>query len=283
MSREFKQTFFTCLLVVLLVISNLIGLKLTNFLDLTITVSFITYPFTYLCTLLILNMGGKNAAYRAIIIATLIQVFITISYTLAVSLGSQGNIPDMALAVNQVFKVNESNILASLVAFLTSHYALIYIYDSFKSYKKELFGVAFGLLGALFLNTIIYNISVLYEQSDFIYIINTLLSNIIISLVMIVIMIILFFILKEKDLETVKIKDMNITVNNYKTDDLAIEDIITEKKTEVKKNSNNYHKKTSPSKKTRTNNYQGTKKGTTKKSTTTKKKSSTNKVKNKDK
>lgn len=40
MSKEFKLSFFTSLLVVLLVISNLIGLKLTNFLDLTISVDF---------------------------------------------------------------------------------------------------------------------------------------------------------------------------------------------------------------------------------------------------
>ena len=56
MNKEFKRTFFTSLLAVLLVISNLIGLKLTNFFDLTISVDFLTFPFTFLCTLLIYRL-----------------------------------------------------------------------------------------------------------------------------------------------------------------------------------------------------------------------------------
>ena len=258
MSKEFKQSFFTSLLVVLLVISNLIGLKLTNFFDMTISVAFLTFPFTFLCTLLIYNMGGKNAAYRAIIIAVLIQVFITISYSLAVSLGTQAEVPDIALAVNKVFSVNESNILSSIVAFLTSHYALVFIYDSFKKSKKELFGVSLGLLAALFLDTVIYNISVFYKQ-DFMYVVNALLSNIIVSIIMLVIITIMFYILKEKESETVEIKDMNISVNNYPTNDLALEDVINEKKIEnlsapKKKNTTYQRKKGQQSKNNSSNN-----------------------------
>ena len=47
MNKEFKRTFFTSLLAVLLVISNLIGLKLTNFFDLTISVDFLTFYALY--------------------------------------------------------------------------------------------------------------------------------------------------------------------------------------------------------------------------------------------
>lgn len=65
-----------------------------------------------------MNMGGKKAAYRGILIAAIIQIFITISYTLAVKLGTQTVIPDSAMYVNELFKVNELNILASLLAFL---------------------------------------------------------------------------------------------------------------------------------------------------------------------
>ena len=86
MSREFKKTFFTSLMAVLLVISNLICYKLTNFFDLTISMSFITYPFTFLCTLLIYNMGGKKSAYGAVIVAVLIQAFIIVSYSLPITI-----------------------------------------------------------------------------------------------------------------------------------------------------------------------------------------------------
>ena len=76
MDRDFKKTFFTSLLAVLLVVSNLIGLKLTNFLDLTISVDFLTYPFTFLCTLLIYNFAGKKKAYESVLVAALIQIFL---------------------------------------------------------------------------------------------------------------------------------------------------------------------------------------------------------------
>ena len=156
MNKDFKRTFFTCLLAVLLVISNLIGLKLTNFFDLTISVDFLTFPFTFLCTLLIYNMGGKKKAYESILIAALIQIFIIISYTLAIKLGSQSVIPDLSEYVNVLFKVDEVKMLSSLLSFLVSHYVLIYIYENFKNYGKELFGVVISLLVALFLKATIY-------------------------------------------------------------------------------------------------------------------------------
>ena len=286
MSKEFKQSFFTSLLVVLLVISNLIGLKLTNFFDMTISVAFLTFPFTFLCTLLIYNMGGKNAAYRAIIIAVLIQVFITISYSLAVSLGTQAEVPDIALAVNKVFSVNESNILSSIVAFLTSHYALVFIYDSFKKSKKELFGVSLGLLAALFLDTVIYNISVFYKQ-DFMYVVNALLSNIIVSIIMLVIITIMFYILKEKESETVEIKDMNISVNNYPTNDLALEDVINEKKIEnlsaPKKKNTTYQRKKGQQSKNNSSNNNKRKSTSNNKKNTNRKQTVKKNVENKDK
>ena len=250
MSKEFKQTFFTSLLVVLLVISNLIGLKLTNFMDLTISVDFLTYPFTFLCTLLIFNMGGKKSAYQSILISALIQIFITISYTLSIKLGTQTMVPDQGMYVNALFKVNELNILASLGAFLVSHYLLIYIYDNFKRYGKELYGTVISLLGSLFLNATIYLV-IVYHNYDALFITNMLLSNIIISIIMVVIITILYYLLKEKDVKTVLFDNMNINVNNYTTKDVAIEELMNENKSDVvvkknykKSNSSNYKKNT---------------------------------------
>lgn len=245
MTKEFKQTFFTSLLVVLLVVSNLIGLKLTNFLDLTISVDFLTYPFTFLCTLLILNLSGKKSAYQAILVSALIQIFITISYTLAISLGNQTVIPDSAVYVNELFKVKEVNILASLISFMSSHYVLIYIYDNFKKFGKELYGVVIGLLGALFLNATILSVITLYGN-DFMFIINMLLSNVIISIIMLIIITLLFYLLKEKELKVVEINNININVNKFITEDKSIEDIIVNsEKKEVKKEKEVKKKKSS--------------------------------------
>lgn len=178
-----------------------------------------------------MNMGGKKAAYRGILIAAIIQIFITISYTLAVKLGTQTVIPDSAMYVNELFKVNELNILASLLAFLVSHYVLIYIYDNFKKYGRELYGVVIGLLGALFLNATIYLIITL-SSYEVIFIINMLLSNIIVSIIMIILITILFYLLKEKEQKTVAISNMDIAVTKSLNEDKTIEEVINSKKEE---------------------------------------------------
>lgn len=260
MDRDFKKTFFTSLLAVLLVVSNLIGLKLTNFLDLTISVDFLTYPFTFLCTLLIYNFAGKKKAYESVLVAALIQIFLVLSYTLAVKLGSQSVIPDSSAYVNELFKVNELNILGSLLAFLVSNYVLIYIYENFKNYGKELIGVVMSLLVALFLKATIYLVITL-NGYDSTFIINMLLSNIIISLIMLVIITVLFYLLREKEKEVVLIEGMCIDVKPNMNSDKSIEEVITSPKKEVKvktKKKTNYYKnsktKNNKPKSSRTNN-----------------------------
>ena len=245
MNKEFKRTFFTSLLAVLLVISNLIGLKLTNFFDLTISVDFLTFPFTFLCTLLIYNMGGKKKAYESILVASLIQIFIIISYTLAIKLGNQAIMPDLSEYVNTLFKVDEAKILSSLLAFLISHYVLIYIYENFKNYGKELFGVVISLLVALFLKATIYLVITL-NGYDSTFIINMLLSNIIIAIILDIVITILFYLLREKEVETICIESMNINVKKSLDEDKTIEEIITKPKEEVKKTKKKtYYKDTS--------------------------------------
>ena len=246
MNKEFKKTFFVCLLAVLLVVSNIVGAKYTNFLDVTIGVDFVTFPFTFLCTLLILNYGGKRDAYRGILVASVIQLLITISYAFIVSLGSQTLMPDKSMYVDVLFKVDETKILASVLALILSHCSLIYLYTNFKEIGKELYGLVVGLLGAMILNSIVFLVITLngYEP---IFIINILLSNIIVSVIMVVIITILFYILKENEEKVVAIKK----IEKKETKDLSAEDLVvgqtkvvkpkttvkktTTKKTEVKK------------------------------------------------
>lgn len=267
MDRDFKKTFFTSLLAVLLVVSNLIGLKLTNFLDLTISVDFLTYPFTFLCTLLIYNFAGKKKAYESVLVAALIQIFLVLSYTFAVKLGSQSVIPDSSAYVNELFKVNELNILGSLLAFLVSNYVLIYIYENFKNYGKELIGVVMSLLVALFLKATIYLVITL-NGYDSTFIINMLLSNIIISLIMLVIITVLFYLLREKEKEVVLIEGMCIDVKPNMNSDKSIEEVITSPKKEVKvktKKKTNYYENS----KTKNNKPKNSKTNNTKNSTKT--------------
>ena len=230
MNRELKKTFFLCLLAVLLIVSNLVGAKLTNLLDVTVGVDFVTYPFTFLCTLLILNTGDKKDAYRGILVASIIQLLITICYVMVTSLGSQTLMPDKAMYVDMVFKVNETNILVSVLAFIVSHCTLIYLYDSFKEIGKELYGLTIGLLGAMIVNSIIYLVITLADY-DAIFIINMMLGNVIISVIMVVIITILFYILREKKTRIVPIKEM--TMDSGK--DKGVEEVVKEKNVGEKK------------------------------------------------
>ncbi len=230
MNKEFKKNFFTCLLAVLLVVSNLLCRKFTNFLGLNIGVDFITFPFTFLCTLLIVNLGDKKDAYRSILSASVIQLLITISYTIAINLESHGLVSNEAMYINEVFKVNQFNVLSSVLAFILSHCLLIYIYDIFKRFNKELSGVVVGLLASLFLNSVIF-LSLTLREYDFMFIIDVLLGNVIINIFMIIIITLIFYLLKDKK-EIVVIKE-----DSNEIKDLGIEEVISNK-TKVNKTSN---------------------------------------------
>lgn len=257
MNRDFKKTFFTCLMAVLLVISNLIGMKLTTFMNVTIGIEFITFPFTFLCTLLIINYGDKRDAYRSILVAGIIQLLITISYTLATSLQSQTVIADYSVYVNELFKINETNILASVLAFIVSHCLLIYIYENFKFLKKELFGLLIGLLGSMSLHTIIYLLITMSEYSSEI-VVDMLVANIVMNLIIEVLIIGLFYLLREKN-KMIATTNVEETKNN-----LPSENNITEKKNIVsnkviQKSANTVKKKTTGSKKSNYKSKQTTK------------------------
>ena len=239
MNKEFKKNFFTCLLAVLLVVSNLLCKKLTIIFGITTGVEFIVFPFTFLCTLLIVNLGDKKDAYRSILSASVIQLLITISYTIAINLTSQELIPDGAMYVNEVFKVEQFNVLSSVLAFILSHCLLIYIYDSFKHLKKEFYGVIIGLLGSLFLDSVIY-LGLTLKGFEFMYIVDRLLINVIIDIVMIFIVTIIFYILKDHKKDTVIIENAN-----SKKKEVVKEKVIKNKKKNDKRTNNNknYYKK----------------------------------------
>ena len=272
MNKELKKTFFMCLLPVLLIISNIIGTKYTDVFNVVVGVDFVTYPFTFLCTLLIINLGDKKDAYRCLLVSSIIQLLICISYVLATSLGTQSMITDQATYVDILFKVNETKILASLLAFIVSHCTLIYLYDSFKKFGKELSGLVIGLLSAMVVNTIIYLVITLSDYDPLI-VIDMMLGNIIISIFMVIIITILFYILKEKELEYANITKMNTEVKNDKS---ALE-LIEEKNIKTKTNKNKTNNKPKNNN-TRKNYNNSNKKVNKNEKKTTEKKSNKSKV-----
>ena len=246
MNKDFEKNFFTCLLAVLLVISNLLCKKLTNVMGVSIGIEFITFPFTFLCTLLILNLGDKKEAYRSILSASIIQLLITISYTIAINLNGQEIIPDQAVYLNELFVVEEYNILTSVLAFILSHCLLIYIYDSFRQFKKESIGVIIGLLGALILNSVIY-LGLTLKEFDFMYKVDRLFVSIVIDFVMIIIITVVFYILKEhkKEGKSEKIVEEEIKNKSNKTTSQKKNNNYKNKNTNYKRKNNSQNKRKS--------------------------------------
>lgn len=257
MNNNFKKLFFSSLLTVLLVVSNLIGNKYTNCLGLIISVDFITYPFILLCILLLLDFGSKKETYQSILSTIFIQVFILLSYTLAVNLGSQAVIPDIASSVNSVFQVSEYRIIASLIGFMVSNYILIYIYEYFKMIGYKLLGVSLGTVASLIVYGLIF-IPICHYDLGFSLLLNLLLCHVIMAILMTLLVVVLFYLLKDKEniyeVPRIFLPNTNLPASNAQT--LHDEDIleVISKKEEVKprkkKTTKNTTRKTSNTKST---------------------------------
>ena len=267
MSRNFKKIFFSSLLAVLFIVSNLIGLKYTNFLNMVVSVNFVTYPFISLCVLLLLDMFSKKDTYCAITSCVFIQIMILLSYVLAINLGNQVVIPDMASSVNEIFMLNEIPLLASLIGFIISNYILIYLYEYFTLLKKKFIGVSIGTLISLIVYGLIY-LSISFYNYGINILFNLLLGYMAMSVIMTIIIVILFYILKDKEniyeQKNIFINDINIKSNDdNKLYDKPILEVISikeekEKKKNFKKSKSSDNKKTSSKTKKSDNNKKKT-------------------------
>ena len=277
MNREFKKNFFSCLLAVLLVISNILCKKLTMFINMPISVEFITFPFTFLCTLLIVNLGDKKDAYRSILSASVIQLLITISYTIAINLENQSVISDHAIYINQVFQIDQYTLLKNVLAFILSHCLLVYVYDIFKEYGKEFFGVMVGLIGGLFLNVAV-SLMLPLRNLKLDYVIDKLRANVIMNAIMVVVITIIFYILKEHHKEKINTKGEKVVLHEEK----KIEEKPKVVEKDIKKEPNKEIKK-EKEKITSKNSVKNTKKTPTKSTKTVKKKTNNKKEEPKNK
>ena len=106
MTKEFKRTFFSSLIAVLLIVSNLLGLKYTNFASYVLPVSFISYPLISLSVVMLVDLYGRRTAKQAVYSAFFLQVFVLLLYLLTTNLSNQTIISDMAFEVNRVFNID---------------------------------------------------------------------------------------------------------------------------------------------------------------------------------
>lgn len=243
MNNNFRKIFFSNLLVVLIVISNLVGVKFTNFNGLILSVNFVVFPFVYLCFLLINNYTNKKEAILSVLSGVFIQIFILLTYLLVTKLGSQNLIPDFASYINVVFRIDEVYIITNLISLMISCFVLHYIYEYFRIIGYKLLGCVLSLLTSTILYGLI-SIPVINYGFGIEIILDIIMGHIIMSVIMTVLITILFYLLKDKEYpyneNKLFIKDINLETPKNKKDK-AIDEVIKisenkKKKDTIKKN-----------------------------------------------
>lgn len=255
MSNSFKRVFFSNLLVVLVIISNLIGIKFTNFSELIISSNFITFPFIYLCFLLLCNIANRKEAISSVLSAVFIQIFILLSYVLVTNLGSQNLIPDFANYVNVLFKVDTMYIITNLIALMLSCFVLQYIYEYFRIIGFKLFGTSISVLSAIIVYGLV-SVPIINYGFGIDIILDIIMAHLLMSVIMTIIVTILFYLLKDKEYpyneNKIFIKDVNYEVPKNKKDK-PIDEVINYVDKTVNKDKKTKKKKTTSKKKSNSN------------------------------
>lgn len=252
-NNMYKKIFFSNLFVVLIVISNLIGLKYINFNGLIVSSSLITLSFTYLCLLLINNYTNKKEMWLSLFSSVFIQIIMIILYSFITNFNSQNIIPDLGSFINIVFKTNIFYVLINIVSLLISSFVLHYIYEYFRIIGYKLLGTVLSILSALILYGLI-SIPIINYEYGMLIILDMIMGHLLISSFMTIILTILFYLLKEKEYpyndNKLFIKDINLYVPKNKTDKsidevLKITNKLNEKNVKKKKNNdkNKYQNK----------------------------------------
>ena len=198
MQNDFRKILYSSLLAVFLIISNLVGIKYTEYHGLILSVNFITIPFIFLCFLLIRTMYGRKSSINALISSILVQIIIMFMYFLITSFTSQNIIPDLSHSVNLIFKVNIWYIIINLLVISLCNLVMDYIYEYFKIIGYRFLGSIISFLSAFILYDII-SIPLTNSSLQFDLIIHLILCHIIMSVFMSLLITCLFYILKERE------------------------------------------------------------------------------------
>jgi len=226
MTREFKRTFFSSSLTVLLIITNLICIKYTNFAKFVLPISFITYPLMSLAIVMLVDMYGRKTAKQAVISSFIIQILMLIIYLLITKLSDQSIYPDLAIEINKVFEIDIVNIITSLLSFGILSFVTINLFDSFKVKGQR----SIGSIISIFVFTVLYGaifLLITKYSLEFKELVKLLYTHLLCAVLMTMICYGLYYVLRE-NIEFVK-------QEFSKVPDKSIKTVIEEEKKEKEK------------------------------------------------
>jgi len=129
--------FFLALFVIIMISSNLLSIKFTDILGVSVPVGFFLFPFSYILDYLIADVYGYKNARRVLWIGILsILVLLLCLYILVVVPASNHVIP--LGNINNLILPFIRNLMASLVAFSISFFISIYILQKLKTKNKKI-------------------------------------------------------------------------------------------------------------------------------------------------
>ena len=226
MTREFKRTFFSSSLTVLLIVTNLICIKYTNFANYVLPISFITYPLISLSIVMLVDMYGRRTTKQTVISAFVIQALMLIIYLLVTKLSNQSIFPDYAIEINKVFEIDVVNMVASLLSFGVLSFVIINLFESFKVKGQR----SIGSIICIFVFTLLYGTIYLLITNyslEFSILVKLLYTHLICAFLMTMICYGLYYVLRENiEFETQEFS---------KVPDKSVKVVIEEEKKEPKK------------------------------------------------
>jgi len=119
MSRQEKKGILSALFVALLVITNLMGTKITSIGGIQFSVALFAFPFTFLITDIIAEVEGKASAYALVQSAFIALIFVLLMTTLFVALP----FADRSFVQSEyttIFSASIRILIASVIAFYLS-------------------------------------------------------------------------------------------------------------------------------------------------------------------
>lgn len=214
--KEGRKIFFSILLGVLLVISNIVAIKITVIAKLPLSCSIFVYPFTFLCTSVITELYGAKDARKSVLYAALIQVIVLLAYIAVVNVPNQITTIDEANALQKALAPYGNNgnyypeirpLIASLVAFVISQLVIIGMYSFAKKNTFKLIGIALSVVIAMIVDTTLYvlisQVGVLAGNELILQLINRFVANIV-AAVIVIILFMIFSIKKKEKTEELK-------------------------------------------------------------------------------
>ena len=213
MTKEFKRTFFSSSIAVLLIVSNIIGLKYTTFASFVLPLSFITYPLISLCVIMLVDLYGRKTAMQAVYTAFVLQLFMLLVYLLTTSLANQTVVSDMAYEINRILRIDIVSVITSLIVYLALCFVITNLFDRFKLRNQK----SIGSLACIFLFTLLFgaiNILVNNYQEGYELLLKLMYTHLLCSLFMTMISYGLYYVLRENfdytEPEMVSTKDKSL-------------------------------------------------------------------------